>query len=200
MTWPVLAPTASYEIVGRRSRFLKLFGLRVDLDQLEHELRSDGIEALCTGDDTGLIVAVTKATPDAGCSSARRRVYPQQRCAPSSSTICRDTPTANPTTPRCCGTARPPAEVPANGDGVRAIYRDVLNVDDVGDADTFVGLGGDSLSFVDTTQRLEREFGALPTNWHLRSVAELEAARRAGGAMGLSGGWRRAPFCGPWRS
>ncbi len=42
-----------YEIVGRRSRFLKLFGLRVDLDQLEHGLRLDGIQALCTGDDTG---------------------------------------------------------------------------------------------------------------------------------------------------
>ena len=36
-----------YEIVGRRSRFLKLFGLRVDLDQLEHGLRLDGIQALC---------------------------------------------------------------------------------------------------------------------------------------------------------
>ena len=69
-------PDGLYEIVGRRSRFLKLFGLRVDLDQLEHRLRLDGIQALCTGDDTGLIVAVAKGTPDPAALDPRRSVYP----------------------------------------------------------------------------------------------------------------------------
>ena len=52
-------------------------------------------------------------------------------------------------------------------DGVHAIYREILKARQVSDTDTFVSLGGDSLSFVETSQRLERQLGALPADWHL---------------------------------
>ncbi|PRC48519.1 AMP-dependent synthetase, partial [Mycobacterium sp. ITM-2017-0098] len=45
-----------YEVIGRRSRFVKMFGLRIDLHQLETTLRADGITALCTADDERLAV------------------------------------------------------------------------------------------------------------------------------------------------
>ncbi len=63
-------------------------------------------------------------------------------------------------------------------DGVHALYREILRVDQVSDTDTFVSLGGESLSFVETSQRLERRLGPLPADWHLLSVAELEAGAR----------------------
>jgi hypothetical protein len=163
-----------YEIVGRRSRFLKLFGLRVDLDQLEHGLRAHDVEALCTGDDTGLVVAVEKGTPDPTPVICAEVGLP----ATAVRTLSLDELPRNANgKPDYAAVQRSADLLPAAGepDGVQAIYRDVLRAGSVHDADTFVGLGGDSLSFVETSQRLERELGVLPTNWHLLSVAELEA-------------------------
>ena len=175
-------PDGLYEIVGRRSRFLKLFGLRVDLDQLEHRLRSDGIQALCTGDDTGLIVAVAKGAPDPAAVICARVGLP----ATAARTLVLDELPRNangkPDYAAVQRSAGSPPEVAANpamqADGVRALYREILNADEVSDTDTFVSLGGDSLSFVGTSQRLERQLGALPANWHLLTVAELEAGAR----------------------
>ena len=83
---------------------------------------------------------------------------------------------------------------------MHALYREILKADQVSDMDTFVSLGGESLSFVETSQRLERQVGALPTDWHLLSVAELEAGAGTGaGRVGYSGGWRRVSSCAPWR-
>ena len=52
------APDGLYEIVGRTSRFIKVFGLRVDLDEVERVLGDIGPRAACTGRDGTLIVAV----------------------------------------------------------------------------------------------------------------------------------------------
>lgn len=42
-------------------------------------------------------------------------------------------------------------------------------------SDTFVSLGGDSLSYVEISIGLERLLGALPADWHLRTVDELHS-------------------------
>jgi acyl-CoA synthetase (AMP-forming)/AMP-acid ligase II len=47
-----------YEIVGRRNRFLKIFGLRIDLHRVEATLDRHGLVSCCAGDDSELIVAV----------------------------------------------------------------------------------------------------------------------------------------------
>ena len=76
---------------------------------------------------------------------------------------------------------------------VAAVYSAVLArpVDDP--SSTFVSLGGDSLSYVECSLRLERLLGHLPTDWHLLPVGELDAvretapaaaARHDGGAAG----------------
>lgn len=45
-----------YRIVGRMSRFLKIFGNRVNLDELDALLSAAGIEAVCSGTDDNLVV------------------------------------------------------------------------------------------------------------------------------------------------
>ena len=45
-----------YFITGRKSRFLKLFGLRVSLIDIEHNLKSKGYEAACSGKDDLLTI------------------------------------------------------------------------------------------------------------------------------------------------
>lgn len=49
-----------FYIVGRKKRFLKLFGLRVSLDQSERIISEHfGIECACTGDDTKMRIYIT---------------------------------------------------------------------------------------------------------------------------------------------
>ncbi len=54
-------PEGLYEIVGRRSRFAKVFGLRIDLDQTESVLAADGVLACCADGEGRLVVAVESA-------------------------------------------------------------------------------------------------------------------------------------------
>lgn len=50
-----------FYIVGRKKRFLKLFGLRVSLDQSERIISEHfGIECACTGDDTKMRIFITR--------------------------------------------------------------------------------------------------------------------------------------------
>ena len=51
-----------YYIVGRKKRFLKLFGLRVSLDQSEKIISDNfgGIECACTGDDNQMLIYITQ--------------------------------------------------------------------------------------------------------------------------------------------
>lgn len=50
-----------FYIVGRKKRFLKLFGLRVSLDQSEKIIKDSlGIECACTGDDNKMLIYITQ--------------------------------------------------------------------------------------------------------------------------------------------
>jgi acyl-CoA synthetase (AMP-forming)/AMP-acid ligase II len=49
----------AYYIVGRRSRFIKLFGNRVNLEEVEQLIRNAGIECACAGDDEMLRIYIT---------------------------------------------------------------------------------------------------------------------------------------------
>jgi acyl-CoA synthetase (AMP-forming)/AMP-acid ligase II/acyl carrier protein len=168
------------EIVGRRSRFVKPFGVRVDLDDLERHLADEAVAAVCTGDDDLLVVAVTSeadaehvtACVDArlGLPRSRRRVM-----------VLEEIPrlaTGKPDHVAIRRLARRTPE-PASPDAsrhqtVRAAFAATLDVVPSDDA-TFVSLGGDSLSYVEMSVRLEVLLGELPRDWHLRTVADLAA-------------------------
>ena len=71
--------------------------------------------------------------------------------------------------PGSSGASEPPGSL------VRSVYREVLGCGAVAASDTFVGLGGDSLSYVEVAMVLEEHLGELPEAWHLLTVGELEA-------------------------
>lgn len=50
-----------YYIAGRKKRFLKLFGSRINLDEVEGLLRQQGVECACTGVDDHMDIYVTDA-------------------------------------------------------------------------------------------------------------------------------------------
>jgi acyl-coenzyme A synthetase/AMP-(fatty) acid ligase len=48
-----------FYLAGRKKRFLKLFGSRVNLDEIETRLNQDGLDCACAGEDDRLAVYVT---------------------------------------------------------------------------------------------------------------------------------------------
>ena len=167
-----------YEIVGRANRFIKPFGVRVDLDAIEAELAGIGIvEAAASGDDERVVVAVA----DALAPRVRDHVVtftglPSGAVAAVEVGALPRTASGKPDYEAVRGLAPPPATPQGDDGSVTAVYRSVLGRDDVTPASTFVSLGGDSLSYVECSLRLERVCGRLPSDWHLLPVAVLEGA------------------------
>lgn len=173
-----------FEIVGRTSRFVKPFGLRVDLDAVEAELARAGIEAAVAGDDHRLAVCAPAAAPDA----VRRTIATFTGLPPGLIGV--EAPTAIPRT--AAGkvdydavlrsiTGRPLDDRIGDGgdeSSVATIFGSVLGRSDVTSSSTFVSLGGDSLNYVECSVRLERLLGHLPADWHLTPVMELAATVR----------------------
>ncbi|MER7003804.1 AMP-binding protein [Dactylosporangium sp. NPDC000555] len=160
-----------YEIVGRRGRFVKIFGLRIDPQRVEDLLARDGIAALCTGDDSELVVATTAAEARVRRLVARHcglpaRVVRVHRLAelPMLANGKPDYQTVGK-----LGRAQP---APAPIDLCR-LYAEILDHPGVTPDDSFVRLGGNSLSYVEMSIRLEQALGTLPANWHTRPIREL---------------------------
>ncbi|NMH98334.1 AMP-binding protein [Pseudonocardia sp. K10HN5] len=188
-------PDGLYEVIGRKSRFVKLLGLRIDLDRVERILADAGITAACTGTDDGLIVAVTGA--DAGhvlrTVSARlglpvgciRTITVDELPRLGNGKIDYRTlgERARADAGSFAGTTRGPVRAlgrlrRARERSVRAVFVRVLGEPDVDGDASFVSLGGDSLSYVEMSVALEDVLGCLPEDWHVLTVTELERARR----------------------
>lgn len=191
-----IAEDGLVEVVGRRSRFAKPFGLRVDLDRVEHLLAERGIHALVEGDDRGLVVAAV--TDDRGTAAVAAAVgevtgLPRHvvRVLPFATGLPRlhtGKPDRGPL--RAALADPPPGAAPATRAASRRAGRPgsvadvlatVLGRHDVDADDTFVSLGGDSLSYVEASVRLEPLLGRLPDTWHLMTVGELESLRDRSG-------------------
>jgi len=166
-----------FEIVGRRRRFVKPFGLRVDLDQLERVLREAGVEALCTGDDRGLAVATVAADVARAAAVVHERTgLPAAAVAVHAVESLPRLANGKPdhAAVRALGGRRAPASAPTRLGPVGRLYADVFSRTDLGDDDTFISLGGDSLSYVELSVRLEEVLHDLPEDWPARRLADLE--------------------------
>jgi hypothetical protein len=81
--------------------------------------------------------------------------------------------------------ADPPPPPVADPERLCQLYAEILDRSDVTPDSSFVSLGGDSLSYVEMSIRLEQALGHLPANWHTLPIRELRPPRRAGAR------WRR---------
>ena len=50
-----------YYITGRKNRYLKMFGLRINLDEVEQQIKSQNIDSACLGKDDNLKVLITNS-------------------------------------------------------------------------------------------------------------------------------------------
>ena len=174
-----------YEVVGRRSRISKVFGLRIDLCRVEQQLAEQGTQVCCAGGDDALLAAAV-------CDPAQVRAVAGRVAAVAGLPARAVRVVAVAELPRlpsgkpdvqavaALATARPgaPAPVTADVDALCALFAEVLERP-VQPEDTFVGAGGDSLSYVEVSLRLEQALGTLPEGWHVTPVRDLAPARVA---------------------
>ncbi|WP_323101210.1 AMP-binding protein [Intrasporangium sp. YIM S08009] len=192
-----VTPEGLVRVTGRRARFVKVLGHRVDLDALEGRLRDEGHDVRCAGRDGLVAVAACGAVAAPARETLRRtairacgvprealRVVPVAdhpvlaSGKPDYRTVlalaCEDCPARPDVAPDASPDATHDAAVPERA--VAAVYGRLLQRKVADDA-TFVSLGGDSLSYVEVSIRLEQLLGRLPESWHVTPVAHLERMR-----------------------
>lgn len=172
------------EIVGRISRFAKIVGLRIDLDQVERELAAADLPAHCV--DLGTALGVLTPLPDAGPRVTH--LVSRQHGIPATAVVVLDgaeaplLPTGKPDYPgmarlvsqRAAALPAAPRVAPQGAVGeVVGLYRELLDAPHATEHTSFVELGGDSLSYVEVSLRLEELLEALPSGWHLLTPSQL---------------------------
>ena len=192
-----LRADGSVEIVGRRSDVLKAAGLRIDVAHVEESLARDGVTAVVGGDDDGLHVLVECVLSECSAAAAedaardlvvaatgltRQRVgvvlteaLPRlpigkldrvgAQSAYEASVLARLERDAD----SAAGAGAAPGSVAA----LVSLYADLLDRPGATAESTFVSLGGDSLSYVELSVRLEEQVGTLPADWPRLPVADL---------------------------
>lgn len=178
-------------IVGRRSGFVKVLGLRIDLARVEAELEAARLVVCVTGDDTGLRVAVepVDGTPGPDLRARARRlaahaaglgvgqvrvgVFPLARLDNGKVNRAGCDALVRASDPEECAESRQRIDAPGLAVLVAGMLGDLLGRDDVDLTRSFVAQGGDSLTHVQASAKLSGILGDLPADWHHRPLAEL---------------------------
>lgn len=170
-------------LTGRVTNHAKIFGLRIDLNRVEQMV--PGGAALVVDD---ILVLAVEEGPSPALRPQIARITGLPECAirtlslriprlPSGKVdrqqLARMVVVDEPTDP-VDRTAR-----------VKAALRTTL-CREVGDDDSFVSLGGDSLAYVTASLRLERALGDLPRDWHRMTVRELVGTEPGSGRWALT--------------
>ncbi len=202
-------------MVGRRGRQVKLFGLRLDLDHLERLVGERLADECVAGEDlagTEVRCVVVEQTlhafhaGPAGPASSRAvaEIVASSSGLPPGAVRTRALdalPRTASGKPDLAALSRLAAGTGQDGAGRDASarglggpvltqlcrdYAVVLGRDDVDAADSFVSLGGDSLSYVELATRLGERVD-LPPDWHTRPVRDLVGVERGRGVRVESG-------------
>ncbi|MET3520572.1 AMP-binding protein [Mesorhizobium abyssinicae] len=165
-----------FRIVGRKSRFAKIAGLRIGFDVMEQALERQGIAAAVLGDDRGLHAYVVGA----GSAGKAHRILAEVSRLPANlvrvATRCDFPRLASGKIDYGClqrEMLEGRAGARSERGGVPDAYARVFYPLRVGRNDSFVSLGGDSLRFLQLALELERLGLELPDGWERLSVAEL---------------------------
>lgn len=175
----------NYYITGRKSRFSKILGLRISLDEIERWINANGSQGIASGDDKLIVVAVSEIDH----ADIKHRLM--QRFALPSSAVAVIFLDPLPTLAsgkfdyrKVLRLGHEAADklhfAPASLiDG----YREILGKADLRPGDSFLDVGGDSVNFVEISLLLESYIGFAPENWEARSIASLEALRHTSSVL-----------------
>ncbi|WP_294394271.1 AMP-binding protein [uncultured Sphingomonas sp.] len=171
-----------FRIVGRLSRFIKIFGNRIGLDDVERLLADAGHPAIATGIDDQLLVATRDASAVPAIAAMLRRDL-KLPDAYFTVRVVEDYPLLASGKIDYAGLK---ASIPARADAAPATARRdpaavgaafIAAFGDRGHEETasFASLGGDSLNYVSVALALEGVLGDLPDDWPALSIGQLTA-------------------------
>ncbi|MFQ5564647.1 MAG: AMP-binding protein, partial [Parvularculaceae bacterium] len=177
-------------LIGRKARFAKLFGLRLNLDDVEAALAQDGVAAVALSDDARLFVvsengldsnlprrlAERYGLPEARIACRRLETLPRLPSGkPDYDAILRlvketDEPADRPRKRRRAPT------VAETEKALLALFSEHFPEKTVTEQSSFLSLEGDSMSYVQISLGVEDVVGALPDKWETMTIHALAAA------------------------
>jgi acyl-CoA synthetase (AMP-forming)/AMP-acid ligase II/peptidoglycan/LPS O-acetylase OafA/YrhL len=168
-----------FYITGRMSRFVKIYGNRIGLDETETICAAAGFSAIATGTDQKLLV-VTRTSGD---EEKIRKLLSAKLGLPAMTIEVRlmdEYPilaTGKIDYAALKATITQDDLLPNEGrKSVKDVYRQVFGTAAEDGSLSFFDLGGDSLTYVRVSLDLENLFGAIPENWHRMPADALEEA------------------------
>jgi acyl-CoA synthetase (AMP-forming)/AMP-acid ligase II len=174
-------PDGLYEVIGRGSRFVKMYGLRIDLQRVEAAMRDEGVTAFCADvDDHIAVVAAGHDEDEVRRVAAAATGIPAGAVQAVTVTELPMLPSGKPDYQAVRDLAHASNTHEANVVGRLELFADVLQIDadSINPDASFVDLGGNSLSYVTMSVRLEHALGRLPSDWQKLPLRELEGMPR----------------------
>ncbi|HEX5087797.1 MAG TPA: AMP-binding protein [Nocardioides sp.] len=175
------------QVMGRLDRQAKVLGHRVDLDRVEAALGDAGVEARLVARPDRLWAFTTRARARArvrdlveaaaGLRGAAVRVEVVDEL-PVAASGKPDEAALRAHVEREEALRSAPPTGPVTAEELRDLYAVVLGRPRASVSDSFVALGGDSLSYVEVSTRLGERLGTLPAGWPSLTPAELAALGR----------------------
>ena len=181
-----LTPEGFFRIVGRQKRFVKLFGLRLNLDQIEAALheQSIAVHAVAVNDQLVLL----HEDPTKG-EAARNAVAGICKLPPETIHIRHLTElpllaSGKPNQKALNALAADALQTAAQRStmsqaSLAEIMMQATRSRDISPGDNFAALGGDSLSYIRVQIAFEERLGHVPDGWERMSLADLEMLERA---------------------
>ena len=178
------------EITGRQSRFIKIFGNRIGLDDIETLLSGEGHAAIATGVDDHLLVVTRNADAEAPIRDALARIL-KLPAAYFTVRVMDEYPLlasgkvdyAGLKASIVSAAAETPAggslEAPVGPDAVEDAFKSVFGAAAEDRSANFNSLGGDSLNYVLVVMALEKCLPRIPDNWEAMSIDALTALAEA---------------------
>lgn len=169
-----------FRITGRASRFIKLFGLRIGLDEVETQLRAEGNRVYVTGSDAGLVVFIQDATDPQPLRDRISELYhlPQRvvLIAPIEGPPL--LPSGKVDYRALANQAEAlQADTQESSDDTLAVLQRVLRMPDIDLDRNFIELGGDSLAYLEMQMHLLGALGKVPTDWEYMPLRALLARK-----------------------
>ncbi|WP_246142465.1 non-ribosomal peptide synthetase [Nocardioides rubriscoriae] len=180
------APDGMWEVTGRLGRQRKVLGLRLDLDRLEQQadvptavvVHDDALHAFVTRSRVAHRVRA-RLVARTGLPPGAVRVHRLERLPLTGSGKVDHAALARHAAALAEARAGTPTPAPrVSAASLRDLYAAVLGRPDATPDDTFVSLGGDSLSFVEVSTRLSQVLGHLPSHWQALPIRDLAATAR----------------------
>ena len=180
-------PDGLFEVTGRRSAFIKVAGHRIDLDHVERRIQASGGPAWLAGRDDMLVAAVEgdQDAPDVARLASELAAIPGHLVHVLPVAEVPRLPTGKPDRAAILSLAAteldatqaneaPTADVSDPVSAITALYTEATGRQ-AADGDSFVGLEGDSLSYVHASLGLEEIVGRPPADWPTMTIGQLAA-------------------------